>query len=265
MMLWAEPAGYQCAALPDSDPVRPPEASHRRSSLSDLDWQLGDLYVPTREHIGLIQDPAARAPSPVAQFCHPAQLSAPGPEERWMLAYWAPVWEVPGSWGMHSTAWSQLSRWNRVHTCSRRAAASEEQRPTCLPHPRHHVCRGFVWSSLSSAGRWRCPRQVGRGKSLSTRPLQMAPPPHPVRRTVAMGYQGGCHGLPDRGSGSVRGMAGACGLLSPGPLGWGLSYKEGPGKSRKSTRYATQSLPTSAASALLFSLSRVDSAEIFVA
>lgn len=148
---------------------------------------------------------------------------------------------------------------------SRPAAASEEQRPTCLPHPRHHVCRGFVWSSLSGAGRWRCPRQVGRGKSLSTSPLQMASPPHPVRRTVAMGYQGGCHGLPDRGSGSVRGMAGACGLLSRGPRGWGLSYKEGPGKSPKSTRYATQSLPTSAASALLFSLSRVDSAEIFVA
>lgn len=80
------------------------------------------------------------------------------------------------------------------------------------------------------------------------------PRPTWFRRAVAMGYQGGCHGLPDRGSGSVRGMAGACGLLSRGPRGWGLSYKESPGKSRESTRYATQSLPASAASTLLFSL-----------
>lgn len=147
-----------------------------------------------------------------------------------------------------NTAQRGSARLERMEPCARsRWAVSEEQRPTCLPHPRGARCAEALFGPYClGAGCWRCPRQVGRGNSPAHSKWFFSPLTL-FCSAVAMGYQGGCHGLPDRGSGSVRGMAGACGLLSRGPQGWGLSYKEGPGKRRKSTtRYTTQSLPASA-------------------
>lgn len=251
----ARRVGTSCATLPDSDPIRPPVASHGRSSSSDLARQLGDLYLPTRLTHQPHPRPRSTCPYPSGPVLPPGTSVRAGSGKRWMLAYWAPVWKIPGSWGTRSAAWGSWSRWSHVHALGGRAA-SEEQRPTCLPHPRPACVRRLCLVlavrcgtlAVGARGRWAV---VNRSPPAHSKWL---PRPTRFRRAVAMGYQGGCHGLPDRGSGSVRGMAGACGLLSRGPRGWGLSYKEGPGKRRDSTRDATQSLPALAASTLLFRL-----------
>lgn len=133
---------------------------------------------------------AARAPSPVAQFCHPAQLSAPGPKERWMLATWGPVWEVPGSWGMHSTAWSQLSRWNRAHALSGQQHLKNKG-PRASP-TRAIMCEEALFGphcpvrdAGGARGRWAV---VNRSPPAHSKWLAPAPP----------GSQNCCYGLPGR-------------------------------------------------------------------
>lgn len=189
---------------------------------------LGDLHLPTRDpEPGCTRSfPRGKSPAPghnrVRQERDISVLGSGLLGSR-LLGY------------AHRAAWGQL-RMELIEPCAHSGrAASEEQRPTCFPPPAPGTCAVALFGPhCLGAGRWRCPRQVGHGKSLSTRPLQMAsshPPPCFaeqllwVTRTVAMGY-------PTEEAGSMRGMAGACGLLIRGPRGWGLSYKEGPGKRR---------------------------------
>lgn len=202
-------------------------ASHTRSVSSDLAQKLEDLHLPTRY------------PEPERTRFFPRGKS-PAAGHNWVRQERNVSLLDSGLEGSrlresaHSVAWGQL-RLELKEPCarSRRAAAAEEQRPTCLPHPRPARVRWLclvltVWvrDAGGARGRWAV---VNRSPPAHSKWLPPIPPPG-SGRAVAMGYQGGCHGLPNQGSGSMRGMAGACGLLSRGPWGWGLSYKEGPGK-----------------------------------
>lgn len=207
-MLWAEPAGYQ---LRRTARQRPRPSTRGLAPPVIPKWPglaAWDLYVPTREHTGLIQNPAARAPSPVAQFCHQAQLCAQGPEERWMLAYWAPVWEVPGSWGMHSTAWSQLSRWNRVHALGGQQRLKNKG-PRASP-TRAIMCAEALFGphcpvrdAGGARGRWAVVNRSPPAHSKwLPRPTRFAEQLLWVTRAVAMGYRteeaGACVGWRER-------------------------------------------------------------------
>lgn len=255
-MLWAEPAGYQ---LRHAARQRPHPSTRGLARPVILKWPgsaaWGPLspharYTPaspkTQKHVPLPQRPSSATG-------HKCPRRVRGEMDVRVLGSSLEDSRLLG--GTRSAAWGSWSRWSHVHALGGRAA-SEEQRPTCLPHPRPACVRRLCLVlavrcgtlAVGARGRWAV---VNRSPPAHSKWL---PRPTRFRRAVAMGYQGGCHGLPDRGSGSVRGMAGACGLLSRGPRGWGLSYKEGPGKRRDSTRDATQSLPALAASTLLFRL-----------
>lgn len=111
-------------------------------------------------------------------------------QERDISGLGSPVWKVPGSSGMN-TAQRGSARLERMEPCARsRWAVSEEQRPTCLPHPRGARCAEALFGPYCpGAGCWRCPRQVGRGNSPAHSKWPF--PPHPVP-------QCSCYGLPGR-------------------------------------------------------------------
>lgn len=126
---------------------------------------------------------------------------------------------------MHSAAWGLL-RLELKEPWALLAGGVWRTKAHVPPPPTPGTCAVALFGPhCLGAGRWRCPRQVGRGKSLSTRPLQMAsshPPPGSaeqllwVTRAVAMGYPteevGACVGWQELAAAELR------------PMGWGWGW-----------------------------------------
>lgn len=137
------------------------------------------------------QNPDARDPSPGPKV---PLVGTTGSNKRETLAYWAPSgrFQAPGICA-HSAAWGQL-RMERMEPCAHSGrAASEEQRPTCLPHPRPARVRWLclvltVWvrDAGGARGRW---AMVNRSPPAHSKWLP--PIPHLVS-------QSSCYGLPGR-------------------------------------------------------------------
>lgn len=179
-------AGYQRVALPDSDPVCPPVASHHWSSSSDLAQQLGGLHLPTR-------GPEPRR----TRFFPRGKRPAPGynrvRQEKDVSVLGSSLEGSKLLGQAHIAAWGQL-RLELVEPCAHsRWAASEEQRHTCLPHPRPARVRWLclvltVWvrDAGGARGRW---AMVNRSPPAHSKWLP--PIPHLVS-------QSSCYGLPGR-------------------------------------------------------------------
>lgn len=192
-MLWAEPAGYQ---LRHAARQRPHPSTRGLARLVILKWPASAAWGPLSPHARVTHQPHPRprstCPYPSVPVLPPGTSVRAGSGERWMLAYWAPVWKIPGSWGY---ALSSVGVMEPMEPCarSRRAGGVWRTKAHVPPPPAPGMCAEALFGPrcpVRDAGGG-CPRQVGRGKSLSTRPLQMAPPPRPVP-------QSSCYGLPGR-------------------------------------------------------------------
>lgn len=191
-MLWAEPAGYQ---LRHAARQRPHPSTRGLARPVILKWPgsaaWGPLsphapYTPaspkTQKHVPLPQRPSSatghKCPRRVRGEMDVSVLGSSLEDSR-LLGY----------------ALSSVGVMEPKEPCarSRRAGGVWRTKAHVPPPPAPGMCAEALFGPrcpVRDAGGG-CPRQVGRGKSLSTRPLQMAPPPHPVP-------QSSCYGLPGR-------------------------------------------------------------------